>query len=153
MNFNISFFNIDQINPLKNYHKNIYGEILLGNFKETFESSLSFWSINAYKRQWNDAITRIVNGENKVCLVTSMNDPEHANFIIWWPIYNEGNQIYFHNSLFFFKDLKEQFDENNIYKYVPDHSLDTESKYKISEWKLEIESLINYLNVSKSRVD
>ena len=112
---------------------------------ESFEASLSYWSINLYKRQWNDAITKTVNGEKKTCLITSMYDPKQANFIVWWPIYCEGSNIYIQNSLFFFKNIKEPFDENNIYNYVPGYSIDSNSKYKVSEWKINIDSLIDYL--------
>jgi hypothetical protein len=61
----------------------VYGSIEIGDFRETFVASLSAWSPERYKLQWQEAGQRLVNDESKSAFITSFVLPSPGeNF--WW---------------------------------------------------------------------
>ena len=59
----------------------VRGEIRIDGFYEQFETSLEFWSQRQYEQHWLESVTRILDGESSSCLITSVTDPFHANFL------------------------------------------------------------------------
>lgn len=122
------------------------GHINIGNFDESFHSSLSYWSREQYLRQWQEGLNRLVSGESNSALVTSMHNPKDANFIFWWVFYNINEKIYIQNHVLFMDELDPEFDESNLYKSIPERETRTEDGEMISEWAINL-SDIQGLNI------
>jgi len=121
------------------------GQIVIGNFKETFHSSLSYWTTENYLEQWMNGILRITKGYRRSCLVTSMSDPKTANFIFWWVLYRINDLVHIQNHVLFTDEIYGNFAETKIYDYIPER-LTYEEGQRISEWTTDISSIINFLN-------
>ncbi len=139
--FSIKFTNQEQLKFSKT--NEILGEIILGEFKETFLASLNYWSIGEYQAQWTEGLIRLVNDEGRSCLITNMFDPNIANFINWWPIYREGRKLIFHNQIYFIK--KKGFDPHNPYVNIEERRTISETGVPISEWEISIDDINEYL--------
>jgi hypothetical protein len=127
------------------------GEIVLDDFIERFESPFNFWKAADYERQWVEGVTRILQGELTSVLVTLMVQPEIANFIMWWPMYRDGNMVVFHNHLLMMKRLKQPFEITNLYSFIPHRFDSVDEEYIISEWTIEIDKLKSFSLESNSR--
>ena len=53
------------------------GEIIIGDFRESFIISLEYWSLEDYKRQWAEGFKRIQTHDES-CLVSSVQDPQKS---------------------------------------------------------------------------
>lgn len=126
-----------------------FGEIVLGEYVERFEAPTSYWTAEDYQEHWKQAIERIVGGEEKSCLITSMYDPELANFIFWWPIFREGTKVFVQNQVLFLKDDKTPLNPLNPFASIKDRQTLTEDGLLISEWEISISELEFFLNSFK----
>jgi hypothetical protein len=144
--FSIKFIT-DPVPDLEVGEKAAFGIIQIGDFKERFIASLNFWNVEEYERQWIQGLTRVVNHESESALITSLTDPKNTNFITWWPIYRTKEIIYFQNQFLFLADLSAPFNPRDSYRHVPPRTTKTEDgKQPISEWKLPIAAIENFLN-------
>lgn len=139
MSFAIQF--CGPYNPDENTYK---GEIVIGDHTESFWAPLWYWSVADYERQWKEGLIRVVEGQTKSCLITSMNDPTLAKFIFWWPLYRVGNQIYIQNHILFL-DKRLRFSEKDLYERVPDREVLSDEGDPISEWATTTEVLSSIL--------
>ena len=116
-------------------HNLAWGRITIGDFSETFEADLSYWSPERYCQQWADATRRLVAGDGRAAFITSMYPPESANFIWWWPAWREGTRVLVQNQMLLFDQLDEPFDEADPYRSLGVRSRTTEDGYGISTWE------------------
>jgi hypothetical protein len=58
------------------------GVIVTGEFEETFTVPLEYWNAEDYRRHWKASLLKLLQKEDS-CLITSMHDPEKANFICY----------------------------------------------------------------------
>ncbi len=121
------------------------GEIVLGEFRESFVASLSFWTKAQYEVHWREALNRIVKDVSPSCLITTMYDPAVANFIFWWPMYRQGHDIIVHNQMLLLMEIEERFDPNNPYSSIPEYYSVSEDGEKISEWRISIGDISAFL--------
>jgi hypothetical protein len=120
------------------------GEIVIGDFREFFHSSLSYWSQHQYLAQWKEGIHRIcVKGLNS-SLITNMYDPNSSNIVQWWTLHRHEDRIAIRNELFFLENLKQSSFEENIYQYIEERSLINQNGKKISEWQVDVSDLIEF---------
>jgi hypothetical protein len=143
--FSISFLpnNTDQTSLVSSEMR--LGRIVIGDFSEQFESSLSYWDINKYQENWKKGIERLLRGESKSCIITSMYNPKAANFISWWLMYSENRIVYFQNQLLFLKKLKIAFNPEDPYILINDRETVSENNIPISEWEVPLEALEEFL--------
>jgi hypothetical protein len=117
----------------------VAGRVTVGDFSESFPMDLSFWSVADYSRSWERALGELEASENSTsCLISSMPDPETANFIFCWPIYREGEADHVQNSIIFLDGLEEEFKPQEPWRYVEARSLVDEDGNQISEWSTTI---------------
>jgi hypothetical protein len=117
------------------------GVIRIGGFSEAFEASLVYWTEDDYLQQWQQALARLFAGYEHTCLISSIDDPKQARFLIWWPIYRVGDRVYIQNHLLFFDQLAGGFNEADIYRHVgPRETLD-ERGNEVSEWSVSLQSV------------
>ncbi len=122
------------------------GKILIGEFYENFHASLSYWDSDKYEFQWKQALTRIIEGASTTALITSMYDPQLANFIFWWVLYRDGEDIYIQNHVLFMDDIDGSFEEGCVYDYIPQREIVNEDGDRISEWVTELKAIKSFLN-------
>jgi len=122
-----------------------FGTIQIGDFKENFEIDLSFWSLDQYVDHWKQSLARLIEGETKSCLLTSLSDPAEANFFYWWPMYREGNKIFVQNGVLFLDEAKDSFTPENPYQSIPERETISEDGELISEWEISVNTLRDYL--------
>ncbi|WP_307663479.1 hypothetical protein [Streptomyces sp. V1I1] len=100
---------------------------------------LSFWTVADYSRSWERALRELEASENSTsCLISSITDPETANFIFCWPIYREGEAVHVQNSIIFLDGLEEEFNPQEPWRYAEARSLVDEDGNQISEWSTTI---------------
>jgi hypothetical protein len=114
------------------------GVLEIGDFKENFYASVSYWDKSKYSKQWKTACERLLDGNLKSDLVTNIYNPSTANFLFWWVLYLSGNNVYIQNHILFLNELDKPFDEGKLYDFVPDRETETEDGESVSEWKIDI---------------
>ncbi len=122
-----------------------FGEIRIGDFVEKFEMPVSFWAPQEYRKHWQAALDRIIFVAQKSCLVTSMVDPRHANFIVWWPIYREGSSVIFQNQILFMDKLDSPFNPQDPFVHIQDRRVIAENGTPLSEWSVHISEIEDFL--------
>lgn len=125
------------------------GEIKIGDFRETFDMAMGYWTIFDYKRQWVDGLRRVLTGKDS-SLITSIMDPESANYIVWWPLYVRGSNVIVHNQLLFLDQLKQNFCIDDPYAHLPAYSNRNDDGDEISEWVTNISDIEIFLNSEAS---
>jgi hypothetical protein len=108
--------------------------------------SLEFWSEFDYRTQWIAAIRRVLQGEIKSCLITSLTNPDTANFLFWWPIYRVGDEAILHNQVLILDDLVSRFDLNDPYSSLPERETVSDDGLPISEWVIPLSSFAAFLS-------
>lgn len=121
------------------------GVLTIGNHKEAFQSPLSYWNVEKYLSQWKEGLMRLINGNAKSAIVTSMLDPKTANFIFWWVLYIDGDNIHIQNHILFMSDIDKGFDEKKIYNHIPDRETSTDEGEAISEWHITVADIAEFL--------
>jgi CdiI N-terminal domain len=141
--FNLKFISAGKFSTSRN-EKVAFGEIIMGDFSENFESSLSFWKIGDYKTHWIDAAQRIFSSD-QTALITNLYNPETANFITWWVMWKEKEKVFVQNQILFLNSLSQKFDIDNPYKCISDRETVDDDGRTISEWEISLEDIKNYL--------
>jgi len=119
----------------------LIGSIHINSFSETFRSPVSYWKRNEYLSQWYSGLNEIISGKKKSAIVTSMYDPTSTNFIVIWPLYLVGKDVFIQNRILFIEDLKEPFNEASLSSYIDDRETINEDGEVISEWKVSISDI------------
>ncbi|MEU0649506.1 hypothetical protein [Streptomyces umbrinus] len=95
------------------------GRITVGEFAETFRMDLSFWSVSEYRRSWKRALQVLAGDEAaSSCLISSITDPENSNFVLCWPLYRSGEDVYVRNSAVFRGELDSGFDPEEPWHFM-----------------------------------
>ena len=88
-----------------------FGRIVIGDFTETFVVPLGFWGESDYRASWRRAFEVLEGGPRAVaCLMTSMTDPVSSNFLVCWPMYREGEDVYVQNAVVLLDEIEGPFD-------------------------------------------
>ena len=124
------------------------GEIQIGEFKETFEMPLEYWTMEGNQLQWRAGLERIKTYD-KSCLVAEIQDPKKAPHVNLWVLYRDtlANKIYIQNHLFFGKRftkvLKGQsFNLDTCYSFIIPRKTESGGEFKVSEWEVELKDFI-----------
>ena len=118
-------------------------KIVIGDFSETIHIPLNYWSLDEYKKQWEEGLERIKT-HNTSCLIAEIQDPKIDPFLNWWALYKVGDTIYIHNHMFVDFTYREQFGDTTItretcYDFIPPRITEFEDGGKPSEWCVPIE--------------
>jgi hypothetical protein len=128
-----------------------HGIISIGTFEEGFYSSLFHWSREQYENQWSTAIRDILNGATKSALIVSFLTPDAASNLEWWPMYREGDTVYFQNHLLFFDQLETTFSPESPSASLKNRETNNEDGNLISEWSLKLTTLEAFLQSIATR--
>ena len=119
----------------------VSGALKIGEVNESFHASLSYWDKGRYLSQWKYALKRLLNGEQRSAVVTTMYDPSKANFIFWWVMYLVGDSVYVQNHVLFLDELDRAFDETDLYGFIPERETRSEDGEMISEWMVALSAI------------
>jgi hypothetical protein len=120
------------------------GEIIIGEFREFFHSSLSYWNKKQYLKQWKEGVNRICMGEANSSLITDMYDPSSSNIVQWWVLHRNDDLVKVRNELLFLGNLKQPFIEESIYEYIEERQSVSKNGETISEWEVSISDLHDF---------
>jgi hypothetical protein len=104
--------------------------------------SISTWSIEDYKKQWDLAWKHLETNETSI-FVVSIAHKRNNFFIEAWALYKIKNTIYIYNE-FINQERYPILMENNIYtpetsfNFIPPRDPYTSEGKKISEWQVNI---------------
>lgn len=127
----------------------VVGMIEIGDFRERFQASLSFWSPADYVRSWRAGLEWITGNNTKSCLITSMYDPQNASLIVWWPMYRDGENVWIQNYLLLLEEIEESFAPDDPYPLIPDRVIVDEEGQKLSEWHTTVTAVKHFLENMK----
>jgi len=145
--FNLKFISNEKFSSERN-EKIALGEITLENFSEKYESSLSFWRIEDYETQWIEAAKRIIEFD-QTAFITDLDNPKTSNFITWWEAWKIEEEIFVQNQLLFLNQLSDSFHIKNPYKFIGNRTTETKDCEQISEWKISLEDIENFLKANE----
>ena len=101
---------------------------------ESFDSPYSYWSQAAYLNHWYNSLIRLIEGKKPTALITSMHEPDRANFIFWWVLYPDGDIVHIQNHVLFIEKLASPFSEKKFYYHISEREFINNEGQKISEW-------------------
>lgn len=120
------------------------GWIQLGDFGEHFEMVFEYWSPAQYRQHWLEEISRVVDGAPVGALISSMTDPNTANFLFWWPMYRERDLVIFHNQMLLLSSLERPFRLAEHSASVSPRESISEDGDPISEWVVPVADLARF---------
>jgi CdiI N-terminal domain len=119
-----------------------FGTITIDDFSETFVVPLGFWGESDYRRSWRRAFEVLEADPRAVsCLMTSMTDPRNSNFLVCWPMYRSGEDVFVQNALIFLDETGEGFDPESPWGLVSPRQPIDEDGNKVSEWITSMDSV------------
>jgi len=112
------------------------GRIIVGDLHEEFFAAASYWSAEDYREQWRKGLDRIAKGHSESCLITSVIDPQRSEFLYWWLLYREGEEVVFRNGIHFFKQSGSHFNPAEPFVCIPPRESEGDDELPPSEWRL-----------------
>ncbi|WP_426161465.1 hypothetical protein [Pseudoduganella sp. R-34] len=128
----------------------VSGRIRIGVFEESFSCPVTYWNRADYLSQWKTGLGRLLNGEHKSALVTSMRDPMFSNFVFWWVMYLNGDDIVVQNHVLFLDELGEPFELSALYQFIPNQEGVEPGEPPPSEWKTNLAEIKSFLQSIES---
>lgn len=121
------------------------GRIVIGDFTETFRMSLGFWNVAEYRQSWRQAFD-VLNDDlhSSACFMASMTDPKISNFLTCWPVYRDGEDVYFQNSIIILDELDVKFDTGKPWASIGPRCVFDEDGNKVSEWAANMSDLRDF---------
>ncbi len=119
-----------------------FGRIVIGDFTETFVVPLGFWGEADYRASWRRAFEVLEGAPRAVsCLMTSMTDPATSNFLVCWPMYREGEDVYVQNAIVLLDEIEGPFEPGAPWSSLEPRRWMDDDGNRISEWATSMGSL------------
>ncbi len=122
-----------------------YLRLTLGAFEEDMIADLTKWSPADYERQWLSELTQIVGSRTRGALIVRMHDPAHPFRIDTWPMWKEGDTIFFQNRILFMLKPAKHFDPARVRVHIgkrQPHIKDGDP----SEWTVPVAAVRAFIN-------
>ena len=114
----------------------------MGDYHELFLASLSLWSRADYERQWREAATRLVSGEERSAFFTTA-------FRFWWAMWRDGAGIRVHEELLTADRLAPLGSSRDTrrapHELIRSYQALTEDGQSISEWQISLADIEAFL--------
>lgn len=126
-----------------------YGMIRIGDFEERFLSWLDYWGMTDYEHQWQEGVSRIVNGADVSYLITSISDISVSAAtapVSWWVMYRcSQSEVFIQNQLLLVHELDRPFDPNDAAALIEPRCTKTEEGERVSEWVTTVDELAEFI--------
>jgi hypothetical protein len=129
------------------------GLIRLGEEEESFFAPISFWGRQEYLNSWYSSLCLGLERRQHSVLVTSMLDPESANFLMVWVMYFVGESVHIQNSVVFLDDVVPGFNVDDVNTYVGVREVVNEDGDRISEWVVPLSEVLGFKEKLKMEVE
>jgi hypothetical protein len=130
--------------------KSVYGKIYVEDYRETFITDLSHWNRAQYEQHWIRGLQRLLGKAAHSVLITSYvpppTQPTAEDFLVWWPLFREGDTVYVQSQLLFFAQLSNPFLPESPWDSVQPRQTVNPEGLEISEWMTTLESVRDYLD-------
>jgi hypothetical protein len=127
----------------------VYGKIVIDDFQETFAASLAYWTRDDYALHWTKALARLAAGGDRSALITDYLEPpvrpSSEDYLVWWPLYREGDAVYVQNHILFFGKLDRPFSPERPWDSVRSRQIVNGDGQNISEWTTTIQDIKYFL--------
>jgi len=117
------------------------GRLVLEKSIEEFLANLSLWGKSDYESHWARELKTLLEGNQKVALVVSYNDPHPASNMEIWRVYRDGELAHFQNQILWYSTLPQPFEVSKISQYIPDRAVVTPEGNRTSEWDVTIRDI------------
>ena len=134
----------DEVVPESDGHA-VYGKIQIEDYSETFVASMVGWTRAQYEQHWREACQRLIRDGKESALISSNEEPSWSEFLVWWPLYRDGDVVYVRNELMIYAQLTEHFSIGNPWASIRKRKIVNDEGLKISEWETTIQSIERYL--------
>lgn len=124
------------------------GQLTIDGYEEVFCISTDYWQPRRYQEQWREAAELIVSSSvAKTAFITNALDPGLANFLVWWPAYRVGEEVWLGNALVWHEDYDLALVLGDTPAAVPDlHDYWTDAGDGTpSKWIVDIRSVEDYI--------
>ncbi|WP_434743909.1 hypothetical protein [Micromonospora sp. SH-82] len=113
---------------------------------------LEFWGIPDYLRSWCRAFVALGESSSSTsCLMTSMSNPETANYLSCWPLYRDSETVYVQNSILFLDEVRGAFDPSQPWSSIsPRETVDDDGNV-LSEWRTSMNSMREFFDARCSQ--
>lgn len=98
-----------------------------------------------YRKSWEAALRRLLNGAPISCLATSVIDPAVAISMEAWPLYLSEDKIYIQNHLIFLDQLSHDFDPAAPWDSVRSRETVSENGRELSEWQVSLSDIREFV--------
>ena len=124
------------------------GRLILGKCEEGFLANLAIWNKQDYESHWAAELRSIFDGQQKVALVVSFDDPLRASNMETWIAYRDGDWVHFQRQLLLYEYLPKGFEISELCHHIEDRSVITPSGNRISERDVHFRDIELYLHRS-----
>lgn len=139
MNFNVSLS--DKVS--RRYNESVVeGSFNFSGSHEKFSLALSYWSRGQYLESWNCSINAGLKIGQHTAIITSMRDPQNANFIPVWIFYHGGLECFVQNKILFLQDYGGEFNSSSVNSYIGQRETHNEDGVRISEWVVPLQEVL-----------
>ena len=119
----------------------VYGKILIEDYTETFFASLVCWTPAQYEQHWREACQRLIDGRQDSALICSYVESSLSEFLVWWPLYRDGQVVHVQNELLIYSQLSKPFSIEDPWSSIRERRIATDDGSAISEWDTTIQSI------------
>jgi hypothetical protein len=140
---NISIKMVRKYPTKKNYIEEYKARITIGDFYETIEPAMDFWTKEDYERQWREGLDRLKT-HNTSCLVARVHNPKSYKYLNWWVLYKDNNVVFVQNEMAideWYNSLigDKSFTSESCYSFIRKRESKTERGTEISTWSVPYE--------------
>jgi hypothetical protein len=121
------------------------GFLMLCEHREGFLANLSKWSKVDYERHWYRELRSLLDGQHKIALIVSYDDPHAAHNMEIWKVYRDSEVVRFQNQLRWYDSLPPDLDPWRISEYVDDRAVVTPEGNAISEWTVSLADVHSFV--------
>lgn len=121
------------------------GEIVLGDYRDTFLAPLDQWSVTEYRKSWLEAAEQLVAGADRSGFFTQAN---------WmrWVLYREGEKVFVQEHILFELDVDTQVLIKTPAHLIRDRrTTDDDDGEAVSEWEITMAAVRDFVARAKSR--
>jgi hypothetical protein len=123
----------------------VYGKIQIEGYAETFVASLVGWTPAQYRQHWREACERVTCEGKESALISSYVEPSWSEFLMWWPLYPDGDVVYVRNELLIYAQQRVPFSIEEPWGSIRQRRTLNDEGLKISEWETTVPSIREFL--------
>jgi hypothetical protein len=127
------------------------GFLMLGEHRENFLANLSKWSKVDYEQHWCRELHLLLDGQHKVALIVSFDDPKAAHNMEIWKVYRDSAVVRFQNQLRWYESLPSDFDPWRMSEYIDDHTEFNPEGDRLSEWTVSAADVRSFVGTTETQ--